>query len=104
MPRSYREPATCVTTRGSWPGGPFAKNTPAYALVTAEFVRAVNTASDSLGWSNRKLAREAGIDPGALSRLLSGQSVPDLGTVVALEDALGARLYPTRHQPATDGV
>ncbi len=102
MPRRYVEPATCLTASGTYPAGPFQASTPAYVRVTALIVVAVNTATAERGWSNRRLAREAGIDPGALSRLLTGHTIPDVGTVVALESALRTHLYPAQRPLVAD--
>lgn len=47
----------------------------------------------------RAMAREAGIDHGILSRLLTGDSWPNAATIIRLERALGERLWPEHLRP-----
>jgi DNA-binding phage protein len=92
--RSYREPIQFTERGGTWPNGPWRSDTPAYALVTAALV--VRVRQEIGQRSIRDLARDAGIGHATLSRLLAGKVVPDIATVAALEDTLGADLRPTR--------
>jgi transcriptional regulator with XRE-family HTH domain len=41
-----------------------------------------------LGWSQRELARRAGIRPETLCRIESGQTTPTVATVQRIDDAL----------------
>jgi transcriptional regulator with XRE-family HTH domain len=70
-----------------------AKDAPAYAVKTAEVVQRLEAAMETDGRSARRLSLDADIDPGTLSRLRSGQAIPDLGTLVGLENALGRPLW-----------
>ena len=91
--RKYAPPHSWVIDGAEWPDGPLAADAPPYALVTAAVVRAYRQAAGSR--SLRSVARDAGIDPTALGRMLSGETVPDVHTVAVLEDALGVPLWPT---------
>lgn len=96
--RSYTRPASYVTDTGDWPEGPFADNTPVYATATAALVTTLTATIATRGWSIRAVARVAGISHATLLNLLHGHTVPDLGTIKALEHALDTPLWP-RHQP-----
>lgn len=96
VPRRYAAPNSWLTHRGEWPVGPFRADTPEYAVAVAYLVQACDAAMLQTGDSLRAVARRAGIDIGSLSRMMNGQTVPDLGTVVALESALDADLWPVR--------
>ena len=96
VPRRYAAPNSWLTHRGEWPVGPFRADTPEYAVAVAYLVQACDAAMLQTGDSLRAVARRAGIDIGSLSRMMNGQTVPDLGTVVALESALDSDLWPVR--------
>jgi DNA-binding phage protein len=96
VPRSYVAPNSWLVDGGNWPEGPFRLDTPEYAIAVSRLVQACNVAMLQTGDSLRGVARNAGIDTGSLSRLMSGQTVPDLGTVVALESAMDTDLWPVR--------
>lgn len=99
--RRYSNPRDFLKQNGIFPEGPFKPGTPQYALKTARVAARLDAAIDASGRSARQVALAAGIDPGTLSRLLSGQSIPDLATLDALETALGATLWtdPTDGTP-----
>ena len=90
--RKYAPPRSWVADGGEWPDGPLTTDAPPYAVVTAAIVRAYRQAAGSR--SLRSVAGPAGIDPTSLSRMLSGETVPDVHTVAVLEDALDAALWP----------
>jgi hypothetical protein len=90
--RKYAPPHTWVDEGGEWPDGPLVPDAPPYAVVTAAVVANYRNAAGKR--SLRSVARDAGIDPTALSRMLSGETVPDVHTVAVLEDALGVPLWP----------
>lgn len=94
--RRYITPRTFITKEGSYPEGPFQTETPIYATRTAAFVRNLNNALSNDSRSVRQICLAAGINPGTVSRLLSGQAVPDLGTIAILEDELGRDLWAAR--------
>ena len=91
--RKYAPPRTWVSEDGQWPDGPMTPDAPPYAVVTAEVVRRYRAAAG--GRSLRSVATAAGIDPTSLSRMLSGETVPDVHTVAVLEAALDVALWPT---------
>jgi DNA-binding phage protein len=90
--RRYTSPRTWVADDGEWPDGPFVRDAPPYALVTAAIVRHYVAAVGAR--SLRSVAREAGIDPTSLGRTLAGETVPDVHTVAVLEYALDVPLWP----------
>lgn len=94
--RSYQPPASFVIDSGAWPLGPFSPDAPIYALVTAGLVARINAVRAQRAMSLRAIAGPAGIDPTSLSRLLSGQVVPDLATIANLEESLDTDLWPGR--------
>jgi hypothetical protein len=94
--RRYEPPRDFLAPRGEWPAGPFQKDTPLYADRTAALVSRLANAITSDGRSQRQVSLAAGIDPGTLSRILTGQAVPDLGTIATLEDTLDSDLWPGR--------
>ena len=96
--RSYLPPASFVAEGGEWPAGPFAQDTPAYALVTARLVQRLQTVMARRGLSLRAVAVPAGMDPTSLSRLITGKVVPDLATIACLEQELDTDLWPGRRQ------
>lgn len=92
--RRYQHPRGFLTPDGRWPTGPFIDDAPSYATRTAALTERLMAALADTGGSQRQVALAAGIDPGTLSRILSGQAVPDLGTIDALERALHKALWP----------
>lgn len=92
--RRYQHPRGFLTPDGTWPTGPFRDDAPGYATRTAALTQRLVAALADTGESQRQVALAAGIDPGTLSRILSGQAVPDLGTIDALERALHKALWP----------
>ncbi|MFN8214779.1 MAG: helix-turn-helix transcriptional regulator [Candidatus Nanopelagicales bacterium] len=94
--RRYTAPASWLAASGQWPGGPFKPGCPRYALKTAQVVERLEATMLEDGRSARQVALAAEIDPGTLSRLRSGQAVPDLATLDALERVLGADLWGGR--------
>lgn len=63
------------------------------ARFRAEFGRRLAGALD--GRSLRGTAKEAGITHPTLHRLLRGQVMPDVGTILRLERVLGVDLWPS---------
>jgi len=94
--RKYENPNSFVVEGGEWPFGPFSPDTPIYALVAAGFSRKFRMSKN--GQSIRAVAREAGINHWALTQAVNGNSVPDVGTVSMVEEAMGADLYPDRSE------
>lgn len=86
-------PNQYVTATGSWPDGPFQKNTPAYALAIAAMVRNLRAEMEAGDLSLREVARRTNLAPATLSTLLNGQHVPDTATLARLEHGLDTALW-----------
>src|SRR5581483_8990519 len=96
MPSRQYVPPRDWTVGDTWPSGPFRPGVPRYVLVTASIVSALAERRGSR--SLRNIAAKAGIAHTTLQRLMDGKHVPDVGVVVALEDAVGAALWPCEQQ------
>lgn len=57
-------------------------------VYTKNFVANVRRAIDSRGWSQRELARQAGVHWQTVGRILSGGMVPTTDTAEKIADAL----------------
>lgn len=77
------------TMSPSWPDEPCAD-------ADAEAVRLlVNNLKAAMGERGvRTVARAAGIDHGMVSRLVAGETWPEMLTVIRLERGLGVKLWP----------
>jgi len=88
-------PKTFTVDDGPWPGTDVRVGAPAHVRYALVFARAVEAErADRGGPSVRALARALGVPHNTLGRALSGDVVPDLVTVAAVEAALGRRLLP----------
>jgi DNA-binding phage protein len=76
---------------GAWPDG----EVDGPAAVAQQLARAL--AAALAGRSVRQVAREADLRHTTVLALLNGQRWPDFVTVVKLEDALAATLWPRRY-------
>ena len=94
MPRSQNDqcPATYVVS-GVWPMADLAADAPPSAHYSQALVRRLNEAIVRADISLRALGERAGVSHGTISRLKSGQVLPDIGTLARLETALGAPLW-----------
>lgn len=76
----------------NWPNGPA-------TTAAAEYCRLVAVALEreliERGLSLRQLALAAGLSHRTLGYILEGATVPDLGTLAAVEEALGVELLPS---------
>lgn len=97
--RRYTPPRDHLTPDGTWPAGPYQPDTPGYALATADLVTNTLDALTTANLSVRAAARAAGISHATLLALLAGNTVPDLGTIRALETALNTPLWPPYRSP-----
>jgi predicted transcriptional regulator len=61
---------------------------PARQTLRAILARDIIKDRMALGWSQRELARRAGIRPETLCRIESGQTTPTVATVQRIDDAL----------------
>ena len=90
VPRRQRPPRDHVVD-GIWPTGnvgtPAARYAQAVVLTLARELVA-------RGWSQRELARRAGLSNRTIGYLIEGVTSPDLSTLAALETALCVKLLP----------
>lgn len=79
---------------GRWPDG----TATGAADVARQLARTLQAELGRQGLSVRQLARDADLQHATVLGVLSGQRWPDFVTVVKLEDALGAALWPQRYR------
>lgn len=97
VPRHAVDAPNTWATGDPWHAHPLHDDAPAYAHVCQQIADALRQALDAQGLSLRALAAQAGIDHGTISRVLAGHHVPDVVTLVVVEDVLQTTLWPTRH-------
>lgn len=90
MSRPQTAPRECVVD-GHWPDGRIDEPGARYVQL---IVQAVVRESDARGWSQRELARRAGVSRRTVDYLINGATTPDVITLAALEVALGTTLLP----------
>jgi transcriptional regulator with XRE-family HTH domain len=84
-PRSY-------AAVGTWPD---LVEGPAVALYSAAIAKSLQSIIGERGLSLRTTAALTGVDRQTIARTLAGDTVPDLGTLAALEVGLGRTLWPS---------
>jgi hypothetical protein len=100
MPRSNNDdlPSTYVVPgqSGQWPNAELRADAPISAHFAQAYARdlAVALASREPKLTLRKLAEQAEVSHATLSRLLRGQVLPDMGTLIRIEWALGTDIWP----------
>jgi len=99
MARPRRLPPRAHVTSGYWPLAQLDGD--AAAEAAQEFVVRLAAATEEL--SLRGVERLTGVDHTTVSRVLSGDTWPDMATVAHLENGLGADLWPGRMLPETEG-
>lgn len=85
-PRAY------VKAGGVWPDGPTRLDSPVAVTWAAEFSRRLRDAM--AGCSKTAVAEEAGLARSTIYDLMSGETWPDLVTILALEEVLDSELLP----------
>ncbi|WP_259316588.1 helix-turn-helix domain-containing protein [Kitasatospora xanthocidica] len=93
MPRTQQSPAQFVAS-GDWPDVELAEDAPPEAVVGLAFVLRLRGELAERSWSARELGRQAGVAHTTINRLLAGEVLPDVATIVRLEVALRIDLYP----------
>ena len=94
MSRQRKPPPTqWLVADGTWPDGPFRPDTPGYVRTAAGVAARINAHLRTHAMTAAAFAAAAGIDPGTLSRVLSGSNLPDLHTLHAVELAAGTALW-----------
>ncbi|WP_316521194.1 helix-turn-helix domain-containing protein [Kitasatospora brasiliensis] len=79
---------------GTWPDVELVEDAPPEAVVGLAFVRRLRDALADQSWSARELSRRAGVAHTTINRLLAGEVLPDVATIIRLEVALRIDLYP----------
>jgi DNA-binding phage protein len=99
MPRrKSNPPISYLEMNGAYPEGPFVEGTPPAVIAAAAFVQRLLFEMGH-GWGAQSaMAKKAGVSQGLISRIVRGESLPDLATVANLEQALKADLW----QPWSD--
>lgn len=95
MPRSDndKKPKTYVAS-GSWPNAVLRKGAPLSAHFAQAYVRKLTTVMNGSGVGMRELAEMAGVSHTTVSRFLNGGALPDMGTLIRIEVALGTDVWP----------
>lgn len=87
-PRDY------VVAQQAWPHGGLANDTPTGVRALQVIAQRLRDHMDQEALSARTVSTRSGVGTQVITRLLNGQSVPDVGTVARLEVALSIRLWP----------
>lgn len=87
-PRSY------VTGRGTWPVGPFRKDTPRAVYYAAEIAKRLKAAIDASGQSMTAIATELQVARSTVYDVIKGETFADLRTLALAEAYFGVRLWP----------
>src|SRR5690348_3825969 len=88
-------PNSDVRDGGTWPGGPFRKDTPASVVYAADTARRFRMAIDAAGGNMSAVAADLGVARSTLYDILDGTTFPDLHTLASAEQHFGVRLWPT---------
>lgn len=86
-------PARYVAS-GTWPHANLTPDAPVSAHYGQALARRLTDAMRAIPISSRALATLAGLSQPTVTRILHGQTLPDLGTLARLAAALGAEVYP----------
>ena len=88
-------PTEYLTSRGSWPVGPFRKETPPAVRYAAEIASRLQEAIDASGANMSAVARSLGVARSTLYDVLGGRTFPDIHTIATAERHFGVTLWPT---------
>lgn len=88
-------PLDYLKTRGTWPDGPFWKQTPDEALFFIQVAKRLHELcyDDDRDMTVTAIAEEANLSTQTVFNLLEGKTWGDLPSIYRLEVALGARLW-----------
>lgn len=94
MPRSKTNPPiSYLAPGGTYPEGPFVDGTPPAVIAASGFVKKLVFDMGD-GWGSQSaMSKKAGVSQGLISRIVRGESLPDLATVANLEAALMVDLW-----------
>jgi lambda repressor-like predicted transcriptional regulator len=96
VPPKPTPPPNTWATGDPWHAHPLSPDAPPYAHVAQHAAATIHTHLTATGTSLRTAATQAGVDHGTLSRVIAGNTVPDIATLAALADALDIDIWPTR--------
>lgn len=94
-PRRSEQPRTHIEA-GQWPHGRLRDTAPVEAHYCQALARQLGSAMATSGLSLHALAELTGVGRQTIVRTVSGETVPDLGTVARLEARLDVDLWPGR--------
>lgn len=90
-----RRPAQYVQD-GHWPHAQLRADAPETIHAVQEFVASLDAVMRRDRLSSRALSTRSGVAHSTIGRLLAGEVLCDIGTLAALETALGESLWPGR--------
>ena len=100
MPVSRKHPATYIASIGTFPQGPYRRETPSEAYLAAALARRLK--EKMKGESIRYIAKKADLSPQTLVNILHGKTWPDLLTIARLENALEGKTMGKRTPQKTE--
>jgi predicted transcriptional regulator len=91
---NYDDAPAAYVADGTWPHARLRPDAPVSAFYGQAIARRLNELIAEDGRSLRTLATVAGVNHATISRLKSGLSMVDFGTIARLEAALGKDIWP----------
>jgi hypothetical protein len=88
------QPPVAYMTAGVWPHGPLVADAPPSAIAARHLARELHRAMTETCTGQRGLAAVTGVAHTTIGRILAGTVLCDIGTLAALEHALGRPLWP----------
>ncbi|MFJ8596604.1 helix-turn-helix domain-containing protein [Streptomyces sp. NPDC093598] len=83
--------------RGTWPQAILIHDAPLSAYCGLLLARDLDHLMTARGQSLRDIAGRAGVAHSTVARVLTGEVLPDIGTLIRLEDTLDRQLWPGPH-------
>jgi len=87
-PRSY------VTAKGTWPDGPFRKDTPRAVYYAADIAKRLKAALEASGESVTAVAAALQVARSTIYDVIKGETFADVRTLALAEAHFGVRLWP----------
>ncbi|MEU3644061.1 helix-turn-helix transcriptional regulator [Lentzea sp. NPDC034063] len=92
--RSGDQPPAVYVIEGTFPDVRLRDDAPVSAHFAVAFAKALKAAVEASTGSLRSIAKDAGVTHPTVTRILDGQTLPDLRSISGLEVALRTSLYP----------